>query len=231
MFALVAMERPSNISDPSSITDEKARVLLSVSPFTPDTSVAGQYHNYQEEPNIAKDSNTETFFATVIYPNTERWRGVPFVLKAAKALNEKLVEIRISFKNNFQNQNQNQLVFKVQPNESVYFENIVVKSPGLSDHSAGVPLLFSYKNTFPNVTIPDAYAKLYLDVVKGNQFNFVRDDELIASWEIVNPYLKYLKEKNVKPVSYQFGSKGPEYNHLIKENQNKQIFQTEDILN
>ena len=218
MFALVAMERPKDISDPSSITDQKVAALRSISPFSQSLSVIGQYDSYHQEPNVPHDSTTETFFATVVTPNNERWRGVPFLLKASKALKDKLVEIRLHFHSSENQNNDQQLVFRVQPNESIFFENFIVKQPGLFDRSSRVNLDFSYSNRFPSVVIPDAYAKLYFDVIQGNQFNFIRDDELLSSWEIVTPLLDFYKQNKVKPVVYKFGSDGPEIMHLIEKN-------------
>ena len=211
-FALISMEKPSNLSLPSSITDAKVAALKSIPPFTEKQTVVGQYEGYLNEPNVPPSSFTETFVATVVRPNSERWRGVPFILKAGKALNQKLVEARIFLKNS-----DNQLVFRVQPDEAVFFDNVKSKLPGLTGQQlfANVSLKFEYKQEFKSLLIPDAYAKLYLDVIQGNKNHFVRNDELLLSWQIVTPLLQHLKQAQLPPLIYPFGSSGPPLDSLF----------------
>ena len=57
--------------------------------------------------------------------------------------------------------------------------------------------------------MPDAYERLLFDVLKGDQSQFVRADELEAAWAIFTPLLHELEDKNVKPIPYEYGSRGP----------------------
>jgi len=71
-------------------------------------------------------------------------------------------------------------------------------------------MVLDYKSAFPNDRVPDAYETVIRAVLKGNQSLFVREDELIASWEIFTPLLKYLEGKEIaSPIGYEYGSSGP----------------------
>ena len=67
----------------------------------------------------------------------------------------------------------------------------------------------SYSDKFPDVKLPDAYARLLLDVLRGEQATFVRSDELDAAWAIFTPLLHRIETEKIKPIDYTFGSRGP----------------------
>ena len=85
----------------------------------------------------------------------------------------------------------NELVLRLQPNEAVYMKTNV-KMPGLSTVAGQVEMDLSYKTRFPSMENPDAYTRLILDVLRGKQSGFVRDDELQAAWTIFTPLLEQL---------------------------------------
>ena len=103
VLSLVAMEKPVTMNG-EDIRNEKTKVLKYVPPVQLDDTFLGQYtagngiEGYLDDPTVPKGSNTPTFAVTVLYIKNERWDGVPFVLKAGKALNDKKVEIRVQFK-------------------------------------------------------------------------------------------------------------------------------------
>jgi glucose-6-phosphate 1-dehydrogenase len=113
------------------------------------------------------------------------------------ALNEQKTEIRIQFKDIpsgiFKDISRNELVIRVQPNEAVYMK-MNTKLPGLTMRTATTELDLTYKRRFSDLLIPEAYEALLLDAFKGDHSNFVRDDELDASWRIFTPLLHYLDE-------------------------------------
>ncbi|KAH9090806.1 hypothetical protein Ae201684P_006211 [Aphanomyces euteiches] len=145
---------------------------------------------------------------------TVRW--VPFIMKAGKALDERKAEVRIQFKEApgaaqmFPNANipRNALVLRLQPNEAVYLKTNV-KSPGLRTVPMASELDLSYAARYADTHMPDAYTRLLLDVLRGYQSMFVRDDELIAAWSIFTPLLQEIDAKQIKPLPYVFGSRGP----------------------
>jgi glucose-6-phosphate 1-dehydrogenase len=67
----------------------------------------------------------------------------------------------------------------------------------------------SYKQRFDDVEIFDAYTRLILEVIRGRQATFVRDDELKASWAIFTPLLHRIEKDKIKPILYKYGSRGP----------------------
>ena len=81
------------------------------------------------------------------------------------------------------------------------------KRPGLSTQTTVTDLDLTYKRRFSDLKIPEAYESLILDAVKGDHSNFVRDDELDASWRIFTPLLHYLDDnKEIIPMEYPYGT-------------------------
>ena len=101
-MCLLAMETPTIVEGPGSgkaVRDAKVAVLNAIKPLTLDDVVLGQYEGYADDPTIEnKDTNTPTFATLRFMVNTPRWHGVPFIMKAGKALNERKAEMRIQFK-------------------------------------------------------------------------------------------------------------------------------------
>ncbi|GAY48365.1 hypothetical protein CUMW_111110 [Citrus unshiu] len=97
VLCLVAMEKPVSLK-PEHIRDEKVKVLQSVLPIKDEEVVLGQYDGYRDDPTVPDHSNTPTFATAVLRIHNERWEGVPFILKAGKALNSRKAEIRVQFK-------------------------------------------------------------------------------------------------------------------------------------
>ncbi|OQE09063.1 hypothetical protein PENVUL_c007G03777 [Penicillium vulpinum] len=220
VLTLLAMERPISFSS-EDIRDEKVRVLRAMDPIEPKNVIIGQYGRsldgskpgYLEDDTVPKESRCPTFCAMVAYIKNERWDGVPFILKAGKALNEQKTEVRIQFKDVtsgiFKDIPRNELVIRVQPNESVYIK-MNSKLPGLSMQTVVTELDLTYRRRFSDLKIPEAYESLILDAFKGDHSNFVRDDELDASWRMFSPLLHYLDDnKEIIPMEYPYGSRGP----------------------
>lgn len=125
------------------------------------------------------------------------------------ALNEQKAEIRIQFRDVtsgiFKDIPRNELVIRVQPNECVYVK-MNSKLPGLSMQTVVTELDLTYRRRFSDLRIPEAYESLILDALKGDHSNFVRDDELDASWRIFTPLLHYLDDnKEIIPMEYPYG--------------------------
>ncbi len=148
------------------------------------------------------------------------------VLIRIVALNEQKTEIRLQFKVSpifsytshtltspaqdttsgiFKDIPRNELVIRVQPNESIYVK-MNSKLPGLSMQTVMTELDLTYRRRFSDLKIPEAYESLILDAFKGDHSNFVRDDELDASWKMFTPLLHYLDEnKEIVPMEYPYG--------------------------
>jgi len=103
----------------------------------------------------------------------------------------------------------------VQPNESVYIK-MNSKLPGLSMQTVVTELDLTYRRRFSDLKIPEAYESLILDALKGDHSNFVRDDELDASWRIFTPLLHYLDDnKEIIPMGYPYGKKCLTLNSIV----------------
>ena len=259
VMSLVAMEPPIKVTGEGSadyVRDEKVKVLNCIEPVKLEDCVLGQYMAakdgsevaYTEDPTVPDDSVTPTFASMVLWIKNPRWDGVPFIIKAGKALNERKAEIRIQFKSapaaqqmfDSQPVSENELVMKLQPEEAVYIKTNV-KSPGLVTKPITSELDLSYKERY-NVEIFDAYTRLILEVLRGSQATFVRDDELKvcvqdsclnlffkvsnscsmfdlqASWAIFTPLLHQIDQDKIKPIPYEYGSRGPnESDELIQK--------------
>ena len=234
-MCLVAMEPPVAVTgDYSSqyVRDEKVKVLNCIDPVKLEDCVLGQYLaakdgsevGYTEDPTVPDDSVTPTFASLVLWVNNPRWHGVPFIIKAGKALNERKAEIRIQFKGApaatgmFAGQDvpENELVMRLQPDEAVYMKTNV-KSPGLMTKPVTSELDLSYSERYANVEMFDAYTRLILEVIRGRQATFVRDDELRASWKIFTPLLHQIEREKIKPVPYEYGSRGPAESDKLSE--------------
>ncbi|GKB15887.1 glucose-6-phosphate 1-dehydrogenase, cytoplasmic isoform [Tanacetum coccineum] len=218
VLCLVAMEKPVSLK-PEHVRDEKVKVLQSVLPVEDSEVVLGQYEGYTEDPTVPDNSNTPTFATLILRIHNERWEGVPFIIKAGKALNSRKAEIRVQFKDVpgdiykcrllGKTQGRNEFVIRLQPSEAMYMK-LTVKEPGLEMKTVQSELDLSYGQRYQKTIIPEAYERLILDTIRGDQQHFVRRDELKAAWEIFTPLLHKIDRGEMKSLPYKPGSRGPE---------------------
>jgi glucose-6-phosphate 1-dehydrogenase len=220
ILCLLAMEKPRGL-DENSIRDAKVDVLRHVQPVGLEDCVFGQYQrawdgkgqSYREDPTVPKGTRTPTFAACSMRINNDRWAGVPFLLKAGKATGERKCEVRIQFKDELlpfgDRTKRNELVIRIQPEEAVYLK-IMAKKPGLShEQLVQTELDLTYRQRYQDLRLPDAYEGLIFDALRGQQANFVRDDELEAAWKIFTPLLRRLDAERPVPEPYVYGTRGP----------------------
>ncbi|KAI3854026.1 hypothetical protein MKX03_035396 [Papaver bracteatum] len=213
VLCLVAMEKPLSLK-PDHIRDEKVKVLQSVMPISNEEIVLGQYEGYTSDPTVTDQSKTPTFATMILRIHNERWEGVPFIMKAGKALNSSKAEIRVQFKDvpgdifKCKKQGRNEFVIRLQPKEAIYMK-LTVKKPGLDMATIQSELDLSYGQRYQDAVIPEAYERLILDTIRGDQQHFVRRDELKAAWEIFTPLLHRIDEGKMKPLPYKRDSRGP----------------------
>lgn len=228
LLCLVAMEPPTSI-DANAVRDEKLKVLQSLKPITADNmatqTVRGQYRagasaggavpGYLEELG-SNTSKTETYVALKAEIANWRWNGVPFYLRSGKRLESRASEIVVEFKpiphSVFDASAgpiaANRLVIRLQPDEGVKLW-LMIKDPGPGGmRLRHVPLDMSFADAF-GVRNPDAYERLLMDVVRGNQTLFMRRDEVTAAWKWIDPILDYWKESPEQPKPYTSGTWGP----------------------
>ena len=217
LLALVAMEQPLSLKA-DDVRREKVRALRACKVLDSRDVIRGQYDGYADDSSITnKKTTTETFAACKLFVDTPRWAGVPFILTAGKALQEKKVEVRIVFREapcqvpELRGACRNELVVRVQPDERVYWR-VANKVPGLEDLQVE-PRRMNLMYTHTEVKdMPDAYERLVLEVLRGDATNFVSVEELDASWAVFSPAL--LKLEGTKPERYAYGSAGPSLERL-----------------
>ncbi|MDH5183547.1 MAG: glucose-6-phosphate dehydrogenase [Gammaproteobacteria bacterium] len=229
MLTLVAMEPPA-LLDAESLRDEKVKVLKSIRPITKQAVHAhafraqytqgmineGKVAAYIEEEGIDARSTTETYAALKLYIDNWRWRGVPFYLRTGKRLAQNSSVISIRFKpppqqlfrkTHMEQLKPNWIILGIQPHECLRIE-LQSKEPGLELHPHTVQLDASYNQD--DTRTLDAYEALLLDVIEGDNSLFLRYDEIIYAWEIIDPIIKQWSSERDFIHSYTAGSWGPE---------------------
>ncbi|WP_280547898.1 glucose-6-phosphate dehydrogenase [Halomonas sp. 11-S5] len=231
LVCLIAMDPPANL-DADAIRDEKVKVLKALKPFTDDMLgrdvVRGQYMagttdgqavpGYLEEEGANTQSHTETFVAMKTGVANWRWAGVPFYLRTGKRMPEKLSQIIIHFRQQphyiFDPDQRglaaNKLVIRLQPEEGIALE-VLTKDSGLDKgmRLRRGPLHLDFSSAFPKTRIPDAYERLLLEVMKGQQYLFVRRDEVEHAWQWCDSLVAAWADRDEPPRRYPAGSWGP----------------------
>jgi len=228
LLCLVAMEPPASM-DADAVRDEKLKILRSLKHIengnAQKNTVRGQYRagasgdgpvkGYLEELGDSQ-SNTETFVAIKAEIENWRWAGVPFYLRTGKRLATRVSEIVIEFKQiphsifgeSAGRPVANQLVIRLQPGEGVK-QWIMIKDPGPGGmRLRHVPLDMSFAQAF-EVRNPDAYERLIMDVVRGNQTLFMRRDEVEAAWSWIDTIQAAWEDTRQEAQGYTAGTWGP----------------------
>ncbi len=219
MLAMAAMEMPASFS-PDAVRDEKVKLIRSIRPFDlahlGESVVRGQYAGYRSEPGVAPDSTIETFVAARFMIDNWRWKGVPFYLRSGKKLAARKSEIAIVFKHvphsiftpiRAADMQPDTLVLKVQPDEGMEL-TIQAKQPGPKLCMGGLSLNFRYSE-LPGGESFEAYERLLLDAMLGDQTLFIRSDVIAESWKLFTPVLENWGEQCPLAV-YEPGTDGPE---------------------
>jgi len=242
LLCLIAMEPPA-LFQAREIQDEKLKVLHAMRPGNPggveNWTARGQYvagspggervAAYRDEERIGAESRTETFAAMKLKIDNWRWAGVSFYLRTGKRLPARVTEVAIQLKHAPLNlfttvecegdlcerveARPNVLVLRIQPNESISLR-FSTKRPGMQYQVQPVHMEFEYEDHFSH-TMPEAYERLLLDVLRGDSTLFTRSDELEAAWKFVTPILNAWESSDNGPAPYAAGSWGPESAHAL----------------
>lgn len=219
LVALVAMEPPVALTG-KAIRDEKVKVLHALRAFTdmPDAAahiVRGQYDGYRAEPGVKPDSETETYIATRTFIDNWRWGGVPFLLRTGKCLPKRYTSIKVQFRmpphtlfGSYQecHLRPNALTLRIQPNDGIEMA-FEVKEPGNGMVIKPAKLNFDYTSEFKK-RVPDAYERLLMDVISGDQSLFIRSDEVEECWRWADSLRVSMQETPVH--TYAKGGWGPD---------------------
>ena len=228
LLCLIAMEPPSQF-EPDAVRDEKVKVIRALDPVAPEEIVRGQYQPGKSEPGYRQDAEnpeslTESFIALRLHVSNWRWKGTPFYLRTGKRLKARASEIAVVFKDPPHSifgpqpgRRGNVLVIKLQPNEGMTLR-VTIKEPGPGGmRLVEVPLDMSFAEALgpDGADIPDAYERLIMDVIRGNQTLFMRGDEVEAAWAWADPVIAGWKERGDRPCHYEPGSAGPEEAQIL----------------
>ncbi|MFB0981004.1 MAG: glucose-6-phosphate dehydrogenase [Alteromonadaceae bacterium] len=231
ILSLLAMEPPADLSA-DSIRAEKLKVVKALVPINrmnvKEKTVRGQYADgyldglpvpgYLNEEGANQKSNTETFVAIKAEIDNWRWAGVPFYLRTGKRMPAKHSEIVVQFKpqahNIFKDSHvdlpANKLTIRLQPDEGVELQ-MMNKIPGIASqmHIQENKLDLSFSETYENQRVVDAYERLMLEVINGNQSLFVSRDEVEAAWTWADSIIEAWQTSNEAPKAYPAGTWGP----------------------
>jgi glucose-6-phosphate 1-dehydrogenase len=225
LLSLVAMEPPTAFDAPS-IHAKKAEVLAAIAALKPDWAVRGQYGTgtvlgkpvkaYRKEPNVAADSNVETYAALRLEIDNWRWAGVPFYIRTGKHLSQRITEVAISFRSApytpfrdtaVDRLSPNWLMLNITPGQGISLD-FKARCPGPVMDLATVRMDFHYDDWFPKEPSV-GYETLLHDVMTGDQTRFTRADMVDHAWRIVQPVLDAWAAENAAFPNYESGSDGP----------------------
>ncbi|SMC94424.1 glucose-6-phosphate dehydrogenase [Pedobacter africanus] len=231
LLCIIGMETPINF-DADEIRDKKVDVLKAMRPFSAEdirfNTVRGQYTKgwirgdevpgYRSEKDVDKQSNTETFAAIKFFVDNWRWKGIPFYVRTGKRLSQTSSLITIQFKDVphqvfpasvAEHWQQNRLIISIQPEMSIRLQ-VQGKRPGLDMTLNPVDMVFDYKGTYTTES-PEAYETLLLDVMTGDQTQFMRADQVEIAWELLMPVINaWESKKSLSFPNYAADSWGPE---------------------
>jgi glucose-6-phosphate 1-dehydrogenase len=233
LLALTAMEPPSRF-EADLVRDEKSKVFQALRPFAVenirDYLVLGQYGSgrfngstvaaYRSEPGVDQQSLTPTFAMMKVFLDNWRWQGVPFYLTSGKRLTEKITEIAIQFNPVPHSMFRrtlgkgiiaNRLTLGIYPEEKITL-TFQTKNPGAVVCLRSVTMDFNYDQNYSGPVL-DAYEKVLIDCMLGDQMLFWRQDGVERSWSFLTPILNECEDCEGRENllhTYESGSKGPE---------------------
>ncbi|MDB4967780.1 MAG: Glucose-6-phosphate 1-dehydrogenase [Myxococcales bacterium] len=186
--ACIALDAPAR---GDTCRDQAARLLGAVIPLSRDSVVRGQYRGYRREPGVAPDSRTETFAAVRLFIDSWRWAGVPFYLRAGKALAATATEVWVAMRcpprtvfDEPTAEPCNYVRFRLGPDVTTAI-GVRSKSPG--ERMAGEPLEL-VPTSRREARLPP-YARLLADALRGDPMLFATAAAVEAEWRIVDGVL------------------------------------------
>jgi glucose-6-phosphate 1-dehydrogenase len=247
LFALTAMEPPS-VFEAERVRDEKAKLYRALRPFPVDRLedflVLGQYGRgtlegkevpaYRDEPGVNAGSLTPTFATMKVYVDNWRWQGVPFFITSGKRLAKKLTEIAIQFKEVphsvfrsvlGEHISANRLILGIYPEEKIAL-TFQTKNPGAQVRLRSVTMDFFYHQGYTGPVL-DAYEKVLLDCMLGDQMLFWRQDGVELCWSFLTPVLwgcETCTNRAEMLLPYDAGTWGPEAGQRLMSQPQRQPF-------
>lgn len=222
LLCLTAMEPPSKLN-PNAVRDEKVKVIEALEPAAQPDIVRGQYRAREGKDSYLdhagdQTSNTESFVAMKVNIGNWRWAGTPFYLRTGKKLRARTSEIVIVFRDpphmifpKMEGRRGNALIIRLQPDEGITLRT-TIKEPGPGGmRLAEVTLDMTFADALEeHAEAQDAYERLVMDVIRGDQTLFMRGDEVEAAWAWADPIISAWEDARQSPAPYDAGSSGPE---------------------
>lgn len=211
IVSYLAMEAPSSTYC-EALRDEQAKVLRTVRPMKSDAVVLGQFEGYRQQADVAPDSRVPTYAALRLFVDSWRWQGVPFVVRAGKALARTMTDVVVQLHRPppvvFHDEAapyENHVRFRLSPKVGIDL-GANAKRPGEGMHAVPVALKVTDTGKQGEGGRMDAYERLLGDAIEGDATLFARQDVVEAAWSIVEPVLDLPQD----PPTYAKGSWGPE---------------------
>ena len=233
VLSFVAMEPPDSFESVA-VRVEKLKVWKAIEAVPIENTVRGQYGpgkvdgqevvGYRQEDRVSTESQTETYAAMKLSIDNWRWAGVPFYIRAAKRLQQRVTEVVITFKkapldlfgaSGASQIEQNVLTLRIQPEDGIklQFGN---KIPGPVTNIKQVTMNFSYADTFGKSSA-NGYERLLLDAMLGDGTLFAEGQGVEATWKLMTPVLEAWKAQQKEFPNYAAGTWGPaEADELLK---------------
>jgi glucose-6-phosphate 1-dehydrogenase len=234
LICLIAMEPPAKFGA-DAVRDEKLKVIRALQPVEPHHIVRGQYDAAGESPDYRTDAEnlrsfTESFLALKCHIANWRWAGVPFYVRTGKKMRARSSEIAVVFKDlghtifeGDQARHRNILAIRLQPNEGIDLQ-MTIKEPGPGGmRLIDVPLDLTFADALgqDHGEVSDAYERLIMDVIRGNQTLFMRGDEVEAAWAWTDPIIQGWEARGDVPKLYDQGSTGPDDALMLMHRDNR----------
>jgi glucose-6-phosphate 1-dehydrogenase len=222
LLCLIAMEPPSRF-EPNAVRDEKVKVIEALETVAPENIVRGQYRAWNGKNDYRGDagnpaSRTESFVAMKLAVANWRWAGTPFYLRTGKRLRARASEIAVVFRDpphmifpKMEGRKGNALVIRLQPDEGITLRT-TIKEPGPGGmRLTEVAMDMTFADALgSDLHSQDAYERLIMDVIRGDQTLFMRGDEVEAAWAWADPIIAAWEDGNQQPAAYDSGGSGPE---------------------
>jgi glucose-6-phosphate 1-dehydrogenase len=205
IVALLAMEPPADRNF-GSVHNEKAKVFQAMRPLTCDDVVRGQYDGYRNEPDVAQNSDVETFCALRLFIDSWRWQGVPWYLRSGKYLAQTATEVLVQLEPPPQrlfadsapiSGRANYLRFQLSPGSAIA---LAARVKHAGKDFVGDQRELYLVDDHPGEQSP--YERLLGDAMAGDGALFTREDAIEAAWAVVDPIL------DVHPHAYSYARGG-----------------------
>jgi len=208
VLALFAMEAPTG-PGADALWDKKADVFEAMVPVDPRTAVRGQYAGYKQIAGVKRGSSSETFVALELAINNWRWEGVPFFIRAGKALAVRATEVRVIFKRpprlTFLEIGNapvpNELIVRIEPEAGMRIALTSRAADGNGAAAVHLDLCFADELGRPQ----EPYERLIHDALVGDRSLFTREDVIELTWQVLQPLIAHPPA----PVTYRRGTWGP----------------------